>query len=151
MEVLAELGVRLKFFNSHFLLDLLNLQNSVAEYIVVALLTLIRKYWIHITLFVLTVITVLSLYPLDELPPVPGSDKTHHLIAYALLMFPTAIRKPKYLPAIGLFFVCWSGGIELIQPSVNRYGEFKDLAANIMGLIGGFGIARAIEWLLQLK
>ncbi len=117
----------------------------------ISLLTLIKRYWISITLFILTVITFLSLYPLDKLPPAPGSDKTHHFVAYALLMFPTALRKPKYLPAIGLFFVCWSGAIELIQPFVNRYGELKDLAANIAGLVIGFVIVKILERLLQLN
>ncbi|WP_036480822.1 VanZ family protein [Myxosarcina sp. GI1] len=115
------------------------------------LLTLIKRYWISITLFILTVITFLSLYPRDKLPPAPGSDKTHHLVAYALLMFPAAVKKPNYLPAIGLFFVCWSGAIELLQPFVNRYGEFKDLAANIAGLVIGFVIVKILERLLQLN
>ena len=113
----------------------------------ITLLTLSRKYWKSITLFFLTVITILSLVPLAELPPIPGSDKTHHIIAYGLLMFPAALRKPDYLPAIGLFFICWSGAIELIQPFVNRYGEFQDLAANITGLVCGLLAAKLIRWL----
>ena len=113
----------------------------------ITLLTLIRKSWRAITLCILTVITVLSLLPLAELPPISGSDKTHHIIAYALLMFPAALRKPDYLPAIGLFFICWSGAIELIQPFVNRYGEFQDLAANITGLVCGLLAAKLIRWL----
>ena len=117
----------------------------------IRLLTLSRKYWISITLFILTVITVLSLYPLPELPPVPGSDKTHHFIAYAILMFPTALRKPNYWPAIGLFFIGWSGAIELLQPYVNRYGEFQDLVANIIGLVSGFGAVQFIKWLLPVN
>ena len=117
----------------------------------ITLLTLIRKYWIFITLFILTVITVLSLLPLEELPSVPGSDKTHHFIAYAMLMFPTALRKPNYLPAIGLFFIGWSGAIELLQPYVNRYGEFQDLAANITGLVCGLLAVQLIKWLLPVN
>ncbi len=117
----------------------------------ITLLTLIRKYWISITLFILTVITVLSLWPLEELPPVPGSDKTHHFIAYAMLMLPTALRKPNYWPAIGLFFIGWSGAIELLQPYVNRYGEFQDLAANITGLVCGLLAVQLIKWLLPVN
>ena len=111
-------------------------------------LTLIRKYWISITLFILTAITVLSLWPTKELPPAPGNDKAHHFIAYATLMLPTALRKPNYWLVIALLFVGWSGAIELLQPYVNRHGEFQDLAANITGLACGFGVVRAIEWLL---
>lgn len=107
-----------------------------------ALLAFIRKYWISTTLFVLTVITILSLRPLPTLPPVPGSDKTHHLIAYAALMFPTALKKPKYWIALGLFFVAWSGLIEIIQPYTNRYGEVQDFVANIAGLGCGLLIAQ---------
>ena len=103
----------------------------------IPLLTFIRNYWIAITLITITGITLLSLYPLGSLPSVPGSDKTHHFIAYAALMFPTALRKPKYWLFIGLFFVCWSGIIELLQPYVNRYGEWLDLAANTIGLVCG--------------
>ena len=116
------------------------------KHIAIALLTLIRKYWLSISLFCLTVITILSLLPLPELPSVPGTDKTHHLVAYAMLMFPTALRKPKNWQIIVLFFIGWSGIIELIQPYVNRYGEWQDLAANIIGLICGFLTVQLIKW-----
>ena len=92
----------------------------------IKLLTLIRKNWIIFTLFILLVITILSLWPLDELPSVPGTDKAHHLIAYAILMLPTALRKPNRWILFGLFFIAYSGAIELLQPYVNRYGEWND-------------------------
>lgn len=117
----------------------------------VILLALIRKYWIWITVFMLTVITVLSLYPLKELPSVPGSDKTHHLIAYGMLILPTAVRKPSYWLAIGLFFMGWSGVIELVQPYVNRYGEWEDLAANIIGLVCGFGLVELLKYYVDIN
>ncbi len=44
------------------------------------------------------------------------------------------------------FFFCWSGAIELIQPYVNRFGEWLDLAANTGGLISGFIIARIMAY-----
>lgn len=115
------------------------------------LLALIRKYWISITLFILTMITILSLRPLQTLPVVPGSDKTHHFIAYATLMFPTALRKPKHWQIIVLFFIGWSGAIELIQPYVNRYGELQDLAANIIGLVCGFLLVQIVNWLFLVN
>ncbi|MGD1918342.1 MAG: VanZ family protein [Pleurocapsa sp.] len=107
--------------------------------------TLIKKYWIAHTLFILTIITILSLIPLDELPPFPSNDKTQHFIAYAVLMLPTAIRKPQYIKEIVLFFICWSGAVELLQPYVNRYGEWQDLLANIIGLIFGWLLAKSID------
>ena len=101
-------------------------------------LKLIERYWRSLTLLILTIITVLSLTPLAELPPVPGSDKTHHVIAYAALMFPVGIKKPRYWWAIALFLVGWSGIIEVLQPYINRYGELQDLVANVAGLAIGW-------------
>jgi len=106
------------------------------------LLTFIKTNWIAFTLITLAVITTLSLWPLGKLPSVPGSDKTHHFIAYAALMFPTALRKPKYWKLIGLFFIVCSGAIELLQPYVNRYGEWLDMAANTTGVVCGLLFAK---------
>ncbi len=98
---------------------------------------LIERYWILLSATILLIITTLSLLPLDQLPEVPGTDKTHHFIAYCVLMFPVALRKPKYWFVILIFFAVWSGGIELIQPYVNRYGEWLDMLANTAGLLLG--------------
>ena len=117
----------------------------------ISLLDTIRAYWLAISLFTLTVITLLSLYPLQSLPSVPGSDKTHHFIAYGALMFPVALRKLKYWQFICLFFICWSGMIELIQPYVNRYGEWLDMAANTTGIICSLLIAQFISWILPVN
>lgn len=111
------------------------------------MLTFIKTYWVAITLVMLTAITILSLWPLEKLPMIPGSDKSHHLIAYAALMLPTGLRKPKYWPLIGLFFIGWSGAIELLQPYVNRYGEWMDTAANAGGVACGLIIAQLISFL----
>jgi hypothetical protein len=115
------------------------------------LLAIIRAYWIVITVFTLAVITLLSLYPLENLPSVPGNDKTHHFIAYGALMFPTALRKPKYWQFICLFFICWSGAIELLQPYVNRYGEWLDMAANSAAIVCSLLIAKLINWIFPVK
>ncbi|KAA3593477.1 MAG: VanZ family protein [Candidatus Scalindua sp. AMX11] len=113
----------------------------------IRLLTFIKTNWVVFTLFTLIVITTLSLWPLKELPSVPGTDKAHHLIAYAVLMFPTALRKPKKWILFGLLFIAYSGAIELLQPYVNRYGEWLDMAANISGLVCGLVIAELINYL----
>jgi hypothetical protein len=109
------------------------------------LLNIIRACWAALTLAILAAITFLSLWPLQQLPPVPGTDKTHHLIAYAILMFPAALRKPKNRLLIGLLFVAYSGAIELVQPYVNRYGEWLDMLANVGGLVCGVLAARAVN------
>ncbi len=115
------------------------------------LLTFIRTYWIAITLITLTAITALSLWPLEKLPSVPGSDKTHHLIAYAALMFPAALRKPNYWLFIGLVFISLSGAIELLQPYANRYGEWLDMTANTIGLVCSLLVAQLINRFFPVK
>lgn len=117
----------------------------------IRLLTLIQTAWWVITPLTLVAITTLSLWPLGQLPALPGSDKTHHLVAYAALMFPVALRKPRCWPWIGVFFIGWSGAIELLQPYVNRYAEWLDLAANTAGLTCGLLAARGCAHLLRVR
>lgn len=109
---------------------------------------LIKSQWITLTVLVLVAICALSLVPLPKLPAAPGSDKLHHFVAYAALMFPTALRRPRHWLWIGLLFVACSGAIEWIQPFVNRYGEWQDLLANAAGVAIGAGIARAADALI---
>lgn len=116
-----------------------------------SLLNIIKTYWIVITLAILVAITSLSLWPLEQLPSVPGTDKTHHFIAYALLMFPTALRKPKNWLLIGLLFIAYSGSIELIQPYVNRYGEWLDMLANSVGVMCGALAAGLVNFFWNRK
>lgn len=97
----------------------------------------IQDHWLTITLFLLAVITTASLWPAEHLPKVPGSDKTHHFISYAALMLPTALKKPKHWLLIAMAFLVFSGAIELIQPYVNRYGEWLDMLANAVGVLCG--------------
>lgn len=112
------------------------------------LLERVQSHWLIFTLTILVAITLLSLWPLKHLPPIPGTDKTHHLIAYTALMFPVALRKPERWLLLGLGFIAYSGLIELLQPYVNRYGEWLDLAANTAGIICGAVLAEMARRLL---
>jgi len=119
----------------------------------------ICKFWRSITLVTLALITVTSLLPAEHLPAAPGSDKTHHFIAcsdkthhfiaYCALMLPTALRRPRYWFALALLFIIWSGLIEIIQPYVNRYGEWLDLLANTGGIVLAIIIAQGIHWTIS--
>jgi hypothetical protein len=113
------------------------------------IITLIKKYWFIITVFLLTAIATLSLWPAEHLPQVPGSDKTHHFISYGMLMLPLALQKPKHWLWIALGFASFSGAIEIIQPYVNRYGDWLDMAANVAGLSCGLLFATVIEYLMR--
>jgi len=114
----------------------------------IGLLQRLKSHWLMVTLAILAAITLLSLWPLKNLPPIPGTDKTHHLVAYAALMFPVALRKPERWLLLGLGFIAYSGAIELLQPYVNRYGEWLDLAANTVGVICGAVLAELTSRLL---
>jgi len=104
----------------------------------------IKDHWFVLSLLTIISITVLSLYPLDNLPEVPGTDKTHHFIAYAALSFPTALRKPNKWIYFIIFFVFYGGLIEVIQPYVNRYGEWLDMLANTGGVVCGVILAKIL-------
>ena len=105
----------------------------------------IEKHWALLTVCLLLIITRLSLSPLDSLPSAPGSDKIHHLIAYAALVFPVALRQPNRWLWLVVFFIGYSGLIELIQPYVNRYGEWLDMLANTAGVLCGVALAAVIN------
>ena len=108
------------------------------------IITFFQNYHGWCTLQLMILIASLSLFPLSELPPVPGNDKTHHLIAYAVLAFPLSVARPRsWLWGLFGFFI-FSGTIELVQPYVNRYGEWADMFANGLGLLIGAMMAHLI-------
>ena len=94
-------------------------------------------------------IITLSLTPLAKLPEAPGGDKLHHFIAYAALAFPTAVIKARPLLGLTFCYMALGAGIELIQPYVNRYGEWGDMAANtcgvLLGTLGGLACAALLK------
>ena len=111
-----------------------------------ALITMIRTYWIIITLLLLAVITLLSLTPLPSFSAMPSNDKIQHFLAYGALTFPVVLKKPRYWLVIGLFFLCWSGGIELLQPYFNHHRDWLDMIANGAGIACGTLCALFINW-----
>jgi len=107
---------------------------------------LIKHYVWPISFVMLAIVTTASLLPLSALPDVSGSDKTHHLVSYALMALPVSLFRPKFWLFFIVFIVVWSGVIELIQPFVNRYGEWLDLLANVTGVFVGYLIAYFLKF-----
>ena len=99
----------------------------------------LRRYADRLAVGCLLVIGALSLAPLPELPDAPGNDKLHHLIAYALLAFLALLPRNTRGAALAalLAVIAYGGLIELVQPYVNRYGEFGDFFANGVGAVLG--------------
>jgi VanZ family protein len=94
----------------------------------------------------LFLVTIASLYPAQSLPLVPGTDKTHHFISYMILVFPLALSKPKNYQVYILLLVFYSGFIEIVQPYVNRYGEWLDFLANSLGICFGILLAFLVNY-----
>jgi len=115
------------------------------------LLTFIKQFWLLLTVLLLVLITGSSLWPVEYLPAVPGTDKHHHLIAYAALVLPVAISRPKYWLWIVLALFVWGGVIELIQPYVNRWGEWSDLLANGLGVLLGLMLSQLLGMLRKFR
>ena len=106
-----------------------------------------QNYYASCSLILMFLIASLSLSPLSELPSVPGSDKAHHFVAYAALAFPLSVARPRLWLWGLLGFFGFSGMIELVQPYVNRYGEWADLFANGLGLLMGAAAAHVMLYL----
>lgn len=109
------------------------------------MIALVRTYWLALTLLGLMVITVLSFWSPDQLPPAPGGDKFHHALAYMALALPAALRKPRYWVWLMLFFLGWSAAIEWLQPAFGRYGEWADLGANAIGIASALLLAKPLN------
>jgi hypothetical protein len=81
------------------------------------------------------IISLATLTPADFLPPAPGSDKLHHVIGFGGWALLCAFGPVKRFLCMALFIAFWGGMIELIQPSVNRYGEWLDFYADTLGVV----------------
>ena len=103
------------------------------------------RYAARLTVFIALAIGYLSLSPMQTLPPAPGGDKLHHFIAYAILCFPLSFRDAAAARAVLPLAMAYGGLIEILQPYVNRHGEWGDFAANVMGCLIGFALARLAQ------
>ena len=110
-----------------------------------ALITIIRNYWIFITLLLLAAITLLSLIPLPSHLAIPGNDKTHHFIAYCAVTLSLVLKKPKYWLLQCFCIFVWSGIVELFQPFVKHSGDWQDMAANAAGIMCGLLLGMLIN------
>lgn len=82
---------------------------------------------------------------------VPGNDKLHHLVGFALLALPLAIVRPRWMPVVALVLAAYGGVIELIQPHVGRGRELADWWADLAGIALGTGVGVALNRMLPQK
>ncbi len=109
-------------------------------------LSVLYRYADRLALGCFLAIGYLSLTPLAELPEVPGSDKFHHLIAYSMLAFLAIVARAtsQAVVAVLLAVIAYGGLIEIIQPYVNRHGEFSDFLASAAGAVLGGLLAHGV-------
>ncbi|TDO98860.1 hypothetical protein DFP79_1273 [Marinomonas balearica] len=81
------------------------------------------------------IISFATLLPADELPPVPGGDKLHHIVGFGGWALLSCFGPFRRFLAYAMFMILWGGIIELIQPYVNRYGEWLDFFADGVGVV----------------
>lgn len=104
----------------------------------------LRNWDIFLTFGLALAMAVATLTPLPNLAPVPGSDKLHHVLAFAALSVPLSITRPNAWVWVALLAVLYGGAIELIQPHIGRSGEWADFWADCSGVVIGMGLGRAI-------
>ena len=96
------------------------------------------KFALILTFIFTLLILVGTLSPLPQKIDAPGSDKWHHFIAFAVLTYPMVAANKRLGIAIVLFGLCLGAGIEIIQPYVNRFGDFNDFKADCIGIFLGY-------------
>ena len=102
------------------------------------------------TILIAVLIAFLTLIPAEQLPNAPGSDKLHHVIAFAALVIPMCYAKPHQFWKYALFGAVFGAFIEIIQPLVNRSGELTDFLADVIGIILGASLGLALRQLSRL-
>ncbi|WP_226341090.1 VanZ family protein [Gemmobacter serpentinus] len=88
-----------------------------------------------------------TLMPSGMQPPVPGGDKTHHLLGFAALTLPVVALRPGWFWPVLAFAVAYGGAIEIVQPYVGRSREMADWLADIAGAAIGAGAGLLIAWI----
>ena len=104
----------------------------------VAFLTKYRVQLISVTLTVMLagVIAVLTLVPISGVG-IPGSDKLHHILAFAALAFPLPVVYPRLVWPVILGVSAYGGLIEIIQPFFGREAGWGDFLADFAGAVFG--------------
>jgi len=103
--------------------------------------------------FAVLVVTVLSLLPVSELPPIASSlwDKAQHALGFLMLaVLATAAypAMPGWRWAVGL--LAFGIGIEFAQSLLGwRQGDGLDVLANGLGIAAGLGLRRWIAALAR--
>ena len=78
-----------------------------------------------------------------------SSDKIDHFLGFAALLFPAALLYRHALYWLLPSAIAFGGAIELIQPYVNRKGEWGDFWANAIGAVIGVMIGLFLRYVFK--
>ena len=98
-----------------------------------------------VTFAIMIAIALGTLMPAPQLPELPGNDKAIHLLAFVLLTLPLSLRPWVKGWKLGLGCLAFGAAIEIIQPFVNRSGEWLDLGADAVGIMIGLATAQILR------
>jgi VanZ family protein len=108
-----------------------------------------RTAWLLLSIGLAVTVAVLTLMPQASMPVGPqGIDKVYHMVAFAALIFPTAMLRPKRCLAAGFLAILYGGMIEVIQPAFGRSADMSDFLADILGVAIGIFLGLASRRLL---
>ena len=97
-----------------------------------------------VTIILAALVAGFALIPVTLPAGAPGSDKLHHFVAFASLVFPCAVMFPRALIIVVPGAIMLGGLIEVIQPAVGRQKELMDFIADTcgvgIGLVLGLGL-----------
>ena len=78
-----------------------------------------------------------------------SSDKLDHLVGFAVLLLPAALLYSHALYWILPYAISFGGTIEIIQPYVNRNGEWGDFWADAVGALLGVIIGLLLRYIFK--
>jgi VanZ family protein len=108
-----------------------------------------RTAWFLLSCALAVTVGVLTLMPEASNPVGPqGIDKVYHMVAFAALIFPTAMLRPKRCLAAGFLAILYGGMIEVIQPTFGRSADMSDLLADVLGVAIGIFLGLAARRIL---
>ncbi|MCK9507835.1 MAG: VanZ family protein [Pigmentiphaga sp.] len=91
-------------------------------------------------------VLVLSLISAPDTLPSTGWDKTNHVLGFGVLSFLGYLAYPKRLWGVAsglLLFGIAIEGLQSLRP--NRYAEFNDVVADVIGIAVGLLLARLVH------
>ena len=91
------------------------------------------------------VVTLLALLPIEHLqmPVFDWWDKAQHALAFLVLTGWALLLWPHAAMRVALGMLAYGAGLELAQWAVGwRFAEWADLAANAVGVVVAWGLAR---------